>query len=167
MKKRKSYMNISWIFLVSFFILSLLDIRFGMLGFICMIVPLYHATRKRGRIHCSHYCPRGSFLGRFLKNISLNNDMPKWMKSKTTKHIILILMITMFSISMITTKGELLKIAFNMFRFIAVSSLISVMLGIIYKPRSWCVICPMGHSAKLIDKALKAKDQKHRNTIKV
>ncbi len=85
MKKRKSHMKWSWIIMISFIVLSILDIRFGFLGFLCITVPLYHAIRGRGKIHCSHYCPRGSLLGNFLKHISLDNNMPSYLRSKKSK----------------------------------------------------------------------------------
>ncbi|WP_066507098.1 4Fe-4S ferredoxin [Abyssisolibacter fermentans] len=160
MKKRKSHMSWSWIFIVSFFVLSILDFRFGILGFICMGMPMYHAIKGRGKIHCSHYCPRGSFLGKFLQKISLNNNMPSWMRSKAAKNSLLVLMITMFTISMIHSYGSFSKIAFSLFRFMGVSFIVGILMGVIFKPRSWCIVCPMGHGANLIKKAQASKVNK-------
>jgi hypothetical protein len=98
--KRKSYLKWSWIFMITFIVLSVLDIRLGLLGIICMTVPLYHALSGRGKIHCSHYCPRGSLLGNFLKSISLGNNLPPYMKQKTIKNILLGFMMVMFSLSL-------------------------------------------------------------------
>ncbi|MBS4536561.1 4Fe-4S binding protein [Clostridium sp. D2Q-14] len=150
--KRKSHMNWSWIIIVSFFLLSIIDFRFGIFGFVCMGTPIYHALRGRGKIHCSHYCPRGSFLGRFLGKISLNNNMPKWMRSKFAKHLLLGIMIILLTISLIHAKGDFNKIAFALFRFMGVSFVVGIMMGVIFKKRSWCTICPMGHATSLIKK---------------
>ncbi|MDU1443065.1 MAG: 4Fe-4S binding protein [Clostridium cochlearium] len=157
MKRKKSHQKWSWIFLVSFITLSILDIRFGLLGFICMSLPMYQAIRGRGKIHCSHYCPRGSFLGNFLKHISLNNPLPKSMRSKTFKGILLTLMITMFTISLIHAGPDINKIGFAIFRFMTSSLILGVILGVIFKPRSWCQVCPMGYGTELIDKKIKKK----------
>ncbi|WP_026895430.1 4Fe-4S binding protein [Clostridiisalibacter paucivorans] len=149
---KKSHMSWSWIFMILFLTLSILDFRFGILGFLCMGAPLYHAIRGRGKIHCAKYCPRGSLLGNFLKSISLNNNLPKGMTKKAFKNGLLIFMITVFSISLIHAGPNFDKIAFSMFRFMTVSLIMGIILGVVFKPRSWCVVCPMGHATGLIKK---------------
>lgn len=155
--KQNSHMKWSWILLITFLLLSILDIRFGVLGFICMGAPIYHALRGRGKVHCAKYCPRGSFLGRFLEQISLNNNLPKGMSTKKFKNLLLILMIVMFSISLYHAGFDYRRIAFSVFRFMSVSLVIGIIVGVIFKPRSWCVICPMGHATGLISKQIGTK----------
>lgn len=150
---KKSHMSWSWIFMVLFLTLSIIDFRFGILGFVCMGTPIVHALRGEGKIHCQKYCPRGSFLGKFLEQISMKNNPPKFMTKKSFKHFMLILMMTMFSISMYHTGGEFNKIAFAMFRFMTASFGLGLVLGVFYRPRTWCVICPMGHASGLIKSA--------------
>lgn len=153
--KNKSHMKWSWIFMVLFLTLSIVDFRFGILGFICMGAPIYHALRGRGKIHCSKYCPRGSLLGVFLKNLSLNRTMPRFMLKKWFKNGLLILMLSVFSFAMYHTGGDPSKIAFAMFRFMTTSLILGILMGIVFKPRSWCAVCPMGHGTVLIDKQMK------------
>jgi len=33
---------------------------------------------------------------------------------------------------------------------------LGVIMGVIYKPRSWCQVCPMGYVTELISKSKKA-----------
>lgn len=153
--KKQSHMTWSWIFMIAFLTLSILDFRFGVLGFICMGAPIYHALRGRGKIHCSKYCPRGSLLGLFLKKISLNNSAPKFLFTKKFKNMLLTFMLMVFTVSMIHTGGQPDKIAFAMFRFMSVSLIIGIIMGLVFKPRSWCGICPMGHGTVLIDRQMK------------
>ncbi|HQA47227.1 MAG TPA: 4Fe-4S ferredoxin [Bacillota bacterium] len=148
--KRKSYLKWSWVFMVLFIVLSILDIRFGLLGIICMTVPLYHALRGRGKIHCSHYCPRGSLLGNFLKYISLGNNLPPYMKRKTVKNALLTFMVVMFSISLVRAGLNVERIAFAVFRMMMASLAVGVIMGVVFKPRSWCQVCPMGHATSLL-----------------
>lgn len=157
MKKKKSHQKWSWIIMILFITLSIVDIRFGLFGIVCITVPMYHALRGRGKIHCSHYCPRGSLLGKFLKQISLENNLPKGMKSKTFKTILLLIMIGMFSFSMFHTWGNINKMAFAIFRFMMVSLTIGVIMGVVFRPRSWCQVCPMGYGTELITKSIKKK----------
>jgi len=156
-KKPKSHQKWSWIFLVGFMILSIVDFRFGILAIVCMGTPLYHALKGRGKIHCSHYCPRGSFLARFLSGISLNRNMPAWMKSKAAKNTLLGLMVAMFALSIAKSGGDFVKMGFAMFRFMAASTVLGILMGIIYRPRSWCQVCPMGYSTGIIKNYQDAK----------
>lgn len=153
--RKKSYQKWSWIFMILFIGLSIIDIRFGLLGFICMGVPIYHALRGRGKIHCSHYCPRGSLLGNFLKNVSLQNNLPKWIKIKTAKRVLLTWMVVMFTISLINAGPNINRIALAVFRLMTSSLALGVIMGIIFKPRTWCQVCPMGYGTELITKKIK------------
>ncbi|MPN28169.1 hypothetical protein SDC9_175608 [bioreactor metagenome] len=159
-KKRKSHQGWSWILMITFLTLSILDYRFGILGVVCMGAPMYHAIRGRGKVHCSFYCPRGSILGKFLKNISLNNNLPKAAKSNLVKNLLLTIMITLLTIALYHANHEgfnFLKTSFALFRFMTISLLVGTIMGIIFKPRSWCQVCPMGHGTALIDKVVKCK----------
>lgn len=149
-KRVKSHQSWSWIFLVGFILFSIIDFRFGILGLICMTMPMYHAVMGKGKIHCSHYCPRGSLLGKFLKNMSLNNTMPKWMNTKHFKNFLLLLMMSMFTISLIHSGGDFTKVSFAIFRLMSASLILGMAMGVIFKPRSWCQVCPMGHATGLI-----------------
>lgn len=153
--KKHSHMKWSWLFMILFLTLSILDFRFGLFGFVCMGAPLYHALRGRGKIHCAKYCPRGSLLGIFLKKVSFNNTTPKFLLTKKFKNGLLVVMLSVFSYAMYHTGGEINKIAFAMFRFMTTSLILGIIMGIVYKPRSWCGVCPMGHGTVLIDQQMK------------
>jgi len=156
---KKSIMSWSWIFIVLFFTLGVIDIRFGILGLICMTVPIYLALRGGGKVHCAKYCPRGSMLGSFLQKFSLNNNLPKYINNKKVKNIMLAWMIIMFSISLIIASGDFTQTALAIYRMMAMSTLVGIVMGVIFKPRSWCVICPMGYATGLIEQSQK-KNQK-------
>lgn len=155
--------------MVAFILLSIVDIRFGLLGFVCIGTPIYHALRGRGKIHCSKYCPRGSLLGKFLKEISLEKNLPKSVKTKTVKNILLALMAVMFSISLyhaFNSPNVIRAVGFGVFRLMMSSLVLGMIMGVIFKPRSWCQICPMGHGTMLIKNAQdnkKRKSQEVRN----
>lgn len=142
--RHKSHLKWSWIFMVLFFVLSIVDIRFGLLGFICMGAPIYHAAKGKGKIHCAKYCPRGSFFQKFLSQISLRNNLPAKIKTDTFRYALIILMLTLMFVSLYQAGMDIKKISFTIFRFMLVSTIVGIFMGIIYKPRSWCTICPMG-----------------------
>lgn len=146
----KNHMNWSWIIIIAFFILSTLNIRFGILGILCMTMPLIHALRGHGKVHCIKHCPRGSFLGRFLNRISLNRSLPNFMKSRIFKNTLLLIMASVLSFALYHTQGDLLKLSHAFYRFMGISFIVGITLGILFKPRSWCVVCPMGHATTII-----------------
>lgn len=165
MTTKKSHQSWSWILMVLFITLSIVDIRFGLLGFVCMGAPIYHALRGHGKIHCSKYCPRGSILAKFLQNISFENNLPKSFRGKRAKNTLLTLMMVMFSVSLYHAfhQPNIIKaVAFGVFRLMMVSLALGVMMGVIFKPRSWCQVCPMGHATGLIKKS---KDKKIKGGI--
>jgi hypothetical protein len=152
MTRKKSHQSWSWIIMLSFILLSILDIKFGLLGIICMTMPMYHAIRGRGKIHCSHYCPRGSILQKFLKQISFKNALPLPIR-KHGKKALLTIMISLFSFSMYHAGPNIYRIGFALFRFMTASLALGVIMGIIFKPRSWCQVCPMGYATELLVKS--------------
>lgn len=163
----KSHQSWSWMLMVLFIILSVVDIHFGLLGFVCIGTPIYHALRGRGKIHCSKYCPRGSILGKFLQYISLENNLPKRLRSKTVKNMLLGLMMVMFSISLyhaFHAPNVMRAVAFGVFRLMMASLALGVIMGVIFKPRSWCQVCPMGHATSLIKESQDKKKAYVQNT---
>ncbi|MCT4611845.1 MAG: 4Fe-4S ferredoxin [Clostridia bacterium] len=153
--KRKSYMNVTWVLMIIFFVLSIVNIYFGLLGFICMFMPLILVFKGEGKIHCSKYCPRGSFLGKIIDKISIGNTKPKFMNSIYFKEGLLVFMFTSFGISLYFTDFEPEKVAFAVFRLLFSSSILAVLMGIVYKPRTWCQVCPMGNLTGKIHKKRK------------
>jgi hypothetical protein len=165
---KKSYQSWSWIFMVLFITLSIVDIRFGLLGFVCMGTPIYHAIRGRGKIHCSKYCPRGSILGNFLKYINFDYNLPQSIRTKTVKNSLLILMMTMFALSLYRafhSPNVVKAIGFGVFRLMMASLALGVIMGVIFKPRSWCQVCPMGHATGLIKNAQDRKNNKLNKSV--
>lgn len=154
-----SHMEWAWIIMIGFLTLGIADFRFGILGFACMGAPVYHALRGRGKVHCSKYCPRGSLLGKMLESFSLNRKMPKFMTTKAFKNGLLVTMLSVFSFAMYHAGFNFRHVAFAVFRFMTMSLVIGIIMGIIFKPRSWCVVCPMGHGTGLIDKHFMKKDR--------
>lgn len=156
--KKKSIQKWSWIIIVSFFILGILDFRFGLLGFFCMGAPMFHALKGDGKVHCSKHCPRGSFLGEIIKHISFNRPLPAQMRSKKVKNILLFMMITLLTISLSHAGFEFAKIGFVLFRFMIMSFMVGILMGIFFKPRSWCQVCPMGHASGMLASLANSKE---------
>ncbi len=155
----KSYIKKTWPIIILFFGSTLIDPLFGLVGLICMGFPLYLALTGKGKRHCSHYCPRGSFLGKFLPRVSLGWRIPGWMDSKTFKTAVLLWMFGIFGIFLFFAGTDLTRIAQVITRIMFVSFIIGILIGFFFQPRSWCKICPMGTASGLISKALAEKSR--------
>lgn len=160
------FKDVRWLVIITFFVLSVSNIWFGLLGFICMGLPIYQALRGRGKLHCRSHCPRGSFLAKIISKVSLRNSIPKFMLTNNFRNIILIGMIVMLTISMIHSGGNPKKIAFGLFRLMGISFIVGIVMGIFYKPKSWCAICPMGHATNLITNTKERSKNKKKESLK-
>ncbi len=157
--KKKSHMEWSWVLMVIFFALGIYNVIFGILGFLCMITPMVYAMKGEGKIHCSHYCPRGSLLGKFLEKISANRPLPSAIRTKWFKNLLLGMMITMLTIALIHADGDINKIGFALLRFMTLSFAAGIAMGVFFKPRSWCQVCPMAHATGIIENVKKGSDK--------
>ncbi|ERP31946.1 4Fe-4S ferredoxin [Chitinivibrio alkaliphilus ACht1] len=146
-------------FIIAFFVLSIYNPIFGILGIICMATPLYFSLRGYGKIHCSHYCPRGSFLGTFLNVFSFKKSLPPFFRKQYTRHVIFGAMMGSFIFSLSQSGGDVRIISFILLRMMTASFIMAIFLGIFFKPRAWCQVCPMGHATGLIETMQKKENR--------
>ena len=147
MQNKKSQLHWTWILIILFFGFAIYSPVFGILAIICMMMPLYFSLTGKGKINCSHYCPRGSFLGKFIPKLSLENTLPDFFRTKFFKNLFFIFMITVMLFSIISAKGDITKIGFAFLRMVGITTILGIVMGIFCKPRSWCQICPMGYAS--------------------
>ena len=58
------------------------------------------------------------------------------------------------------SEGNFKKISFGIFRLMLSSFVVGTLLGIFFKPRAWCQVCPMGHGTGMIDNLIKKDKRK-------
>ncbi|NJD75507.1 MAG: 4Fe-4S binding protein [Candidatus Methanoperedens sp.] len=112
-----------------------------------------------GRFWCGWLCPRGTFLEYVLGKVSNRSSIPKKMRTTEFKLLIASIMAVMF-LMVLLGKNPLLasqdKLAsvggFIVFLCVVTTALISIPLGIIYMPRTWCSFCPVGYAQSLLSK---------------
>lgn len=149
----RSIQDWSFIFLILFFVLSFIDRRFGILGLVCLAVPLILALLGYGRLHCSHVCPRGSFFGKVVSRISMERKLPPFFRTLEFRYAALVLMAMCLVGNVFRFYPDLTAMANGMFQVMTASFAVGTILGIFFKPRSWCTFCPIGFSASLIKEA--------------
>ncbi|MCL6589602.1 MAG: 4Fe-4S binding protein [Firmicutes bacterium] len=133
----------SWLVLALFLTAGFIYPVAGILALICMIAPVITAFFK-GRNWCGHYCPRGSLNDQILVKLTQRSQTPAFMKTAWFKLVFLGLLMGAFMVQIIMAGGNLIAIGNVFLRMVLITTLISIILGIIYQPRTWCMICPMG-----------------------
>ncbi|MBD7911953.1 4Fe-4S binding protein [Clostridium cibarium] len=146
----------SFLLLVAFLTLGLIDLRFAIVAVICMIAPIVVSVFK-GRFWCGNLCPRGNFYDNVVSRFSNKKRVPKFLKSYYFRIIIVVFMMTMFTIGIVQNWGNLYGIGMVFYRIIFVTTLIGVILSLFYNHRTWCNFCPMGTLASVVAKFRKSK----------
>lgn len=113
---------------------ALLICMFGAIG-----ISFYN-----GRSWCDWMCPRGSFYDLFLEKISRKSRIPGLFKTNWFRSIILAFLITALGVQIYFAWGDPDGIGLAFVTVLTVTTSIGLLLGIVFKPRAWCQICPMG-----------------------
>lgn len=150
----------SFIILLAFILLSLFDLRFAIVAVSCMVAPIIVSFFK-GRYWCGNICPRGNFYDKVVSKFSKKRKVPKFFKSYYFRAVILILMMTMFTLGVIQNWGNLYGIGFIFYRIIVITTIIGMILSLFYNHRTWCHFCPMGTLASVVSKMTKNKNGLH------
>jgi len=194
--KTKHWNDYLWIMTVVYLALGLFNILFAWLGLICFVIPLLISIFTGSKLYCNEYCGRGqlfSLLGDKC-SISLNQETPKFLKSKWFVYGFLTFFLSMFVGMLISTYSVFRKVttlneivtlfwtfkvpwdfayhgvaadwisqfAFGFYSIMLTSTLIGLIVMILYKPRTWCVFCPMGtmtHLICMLENVFREKDK--------
>ncbi|MDF2512476.1 MAG: 4Fe-4S binding protein [Herbinix sp.] len=148
--------NYSFIILIAFVFLSLLDLRFGIVAVVCMVAPIVVSIFK-GRFWCGNLCPRGSFYDHVVSKISNTKKVPKLLKSNLFRAFMLIFMMSMFAFGIYQNWGDLYGIGMVFYRIIIVTTVVGIVLSFFYNQRTWCHFCPMGTIASVISRLRRSK----------
>jgi polyferredoxin len=116
------------------------------LGFIVLgLITLFMIiTSVRGRFYCGWLCPMGAFHERFLSLVSLKKPILPVFKSNWFRWLLFTSMMTLMLSRLYFAWGDPKEVG-SVFRMMwIISTGIAIGLGIYFKPRTWCTVCPMG-----------------------
>ena len=157
MKLWKKY---SFLVLIAFVILGLLDTRIAIAAVVCMVAPIIVSIFK-GRFWCGNLCPRGNFYDNIVAKFSNNKKVPRFLKSNLFRTFMVIFMMTMFTFGIHKNWGNLYGIGMVFYRMIVVTTIVGIILSLFYNQRTWCHFCPMGTIASVISRFRKSKNVLH------
>jgi len=119
---------------------------FPILGYLVFLMMLFFLTLSyfKGRFWCSHLCPRGAFLDLVLSRFSLRKKIPKIFLSTWFKWLFFAAFMVFFIFQLTISPKNAFAIGFVFVRMCIITMIVSVILGVPLRERTWCAICPMG-----------------------
>lgn len=146
------YKKYGYIIFLVFLALVPFNFVFGILAAICMLAPIGFSIAGKGRFWCGNYCPRGNFYDNILKKITRGKKSPKFLKSTAFRIFMIVFLMTTFGIGVYKNINNPEGIGFIFYRLVLLTSIVAIVLGIIFNERVWCNFCPMGGLAGFISK---------------
>lgn len=116
----------------------------GSVAIVCMLAPVVMAFTGGGRKWCGLYCPRGSFWDNVMTKLNSRKTIPGWARAKGFRVFMVMVIFTVFGWQMVSAWPNPDQIGLVFLRIIFVTTLVGIVLGLVYSPRTWCSFCPMG-----------------------
>ncbi|MDD5618644.1 MAG: 4Fe-4S binding protein [Candidatus Omnitrophica bacterium] len=110
----------------------------------------------KGRYWCWNLCPRGAFLDIVLSKFSLNRFIPQIFLKQWFRWLIFTMFLVFLVSRLVNTGGKWLVIGSVFVGMCILTTIISIILGILTRHRGWCAICPMGTLQEKIYKIRKS-----------
>ena len=117
-----------------------------------MIVFFSVLSFFRKRYWCWYLCPRGAFLELVMPYFSLKIPAPKVFSRPWFKWTVFVVLIGYLLYLIIRSGGNIFVIGSAFVSMCILTTTFAVILGTATKPRSWCMICPMGTLQETIGK---------------
>ena len=89
-------------------------------------------------------CPRGAFLDLGMAKLSPNRPTPKVFSKTWFRWLILGLLMAILAYRMAASGGVLMTIGAIFVSICIITTVIAVILALVFRHRAWCAICPMG-----------------------
>lgn len=116
------------------------------LGFAVAVVMLVAVlmSLQKPRSFCAKACPRGRALGFMLKPLSRGRPLPAGALSTGSKRALCGFMMFCVIGNVYRLFGSPAALGTFFWGVCVLSLGAGVVLGLIYRPRAWCAVCPMG-----------------------
>ena len=130
-------------------------LSYPILGYlvVAMMAVFLPLSFFKGRFWCWYLCPRGAFLDLGMAKISPNKSNPRLFSKQWFRWLILGLFMSFMAYRIVVSGGNLMTIGAIFVSICLITTIIAIILALIFRSRSWCAICPMGtiqeHIAKL------------------
>lgn len=134
---------------VVFLIFPVAGWKYPLLGYfipICMLLGIGTGF-FRGRKWCDWVCPRGSFSDAFVKPISPERKIPRFFKALPLRAGFLSFLMLMVTLQIIKRWSNPYKIGMFFIMLLTITTIVGIILALIFHQRTWCCFCPIGSMA--------------------
>lgn len=142
-KKRSRLQKFTWYGLPLVAVLGWVWPLMGYLLMGCMVGAMGVAA-FRGRAWCDWMCPRGAFFDLFVKPISRGKRMPDFLFSPYTRAVMVMVLMGVLGVQTYIFWGDWARVGLAFVMLLTVTTIIGIALGMLWRERAWCMICPMG-----------------------
>jgi len=129
--------------------------RYPLLGYfipLCMLLGIGIGFFK-GRKWCDWLCPRGSFFDGMVKPASPKKGMPKLFKGLPLRVGFISFLMLMMTIQIIKRWPDPYKIGMFFVILLTVTTILGIVLALIFHQRTWCCFCPIGSMANWVGRS--------------
>lgn len=129
--------------------------HYPLLGYfipLCMLLGVGIGFFK-GRKWCDWLCPRGSFFDILIKPISPKKKIPMFFKSLSFRIGMLSFLMVMMTIQIIKRWPDPNKIGMFFVILLTITTILGIILALIFHQRTWCCFCPIGSMANWIGRS--------------
>jgi polyferredoxin len=126
--------------------------KYPILGYavpLTMIVTIVGAIRK-GRFVCGNLCPRGTFLDTFFQFIGGNRPIPQLLFNPILRWTTMLFLMTFMTYQISRNPSDPAHWGVVFWTMCCATTAVALVIGIAYRPRAWCALCPAGTMANAI-----------------
>ncbi len=149
MKNEKKWYDYLWIGELLYWVLGLCNILFAWLGMLFFTIPMLVALIGGSKAYCNRFCGRGQLLGLLGEKLSRNAPPPRFLRSRWFRYGFLAFFLVMFELPWQWARVDMVapwiaQFAFGFYGVMLTSTVLGLVTMVLFRPRSWCVYCPMG-----------------------
>ena len=135
----------SWVITIVWMAIANIWKPFGLYGLVCMFTPIVIALLGLGKMHCARVCPRGSFINLLTRKISFGLKKPAFMRTRAFHWAVWGAMMGTFAALMVwAIPRGVYVLGGTILVFMEAATALALLFGILFTPRAWCTVCPMG-----------------------
>lgn len=126
--------------------------KYPLLGFavpITMIATMAGAASK-GRFVCGNLCPRGTFLDTFFQLIGGKRPIPRLLFNPVLRWTIMFVLMGFMTYQIAQNPSAPSHWGVVFWTMCCATTVVAIVIGIAYRPRAWCAVCPAGTMANAI-----------------
>jgi len=135
-----------FIFSIIFFLVLIGGWFYPLLGYFipfCMILGI-GSSFFVGRKWCDWTCPRGSFYDFCLRPLSPKREIPGILKNINFRLLVLVILMVFMLVNLVLRWPDPIKIGKFFVILLTITTVLGIILALLFHPRSWCLICPIG-----------------------